>query len=388
MSGILIKNLSIFSPEPLGINDILIINDRIVAIEKNITLPSWLSDCTIINGENLHAVPGFIDAHVHITGGGGEAGFASKVPSVQLSSLIRGGITTVGGLLGTDSVTRNLESVLAQAYTLEEEGMSTFIFSGGYPVPSPNITGSIRSDMAYIEKVRGGKIAIADHRVSPVSLETFFNVAMEARIGGMLCGYAGMLIIHVGSTKEGLSVAFQAIEQLPQLSRHLVATHINRNEAVFMQAVELAKKGGFMDISSGLNTQTLGTETLKPSEAIKKAYELGVPKEHILMSSDGNGSAARYGDDGSVTGLCASSLSSLHSEFVDCVKEGMSITDALCPITKNVAKAFSLEGKGELLVNALADIVLLDSDYALHSVIAKGKIMMEGGVLQKKGTFE
>lgn len=388
MSGILIKNLSTYSPEPLGINDILIINDRIVAIEKNITLPTWLSDCKIIDGDKLYAVPGFMDAHVHITGGGGEAGFASKVPCVQLSSLIRGGITTVGGLLGTDTVTRSIESVLAQAYTLEEEGISSFIVTGGYPVPSPTITGSIRSDMAYIEKIRGGKIAIADHRVSPVSLETFFDVAMETRIGGMLCGYKGMLIVHVGATKDGLSVIFEAIDKMPQIGRHLIATHINRSETVFMQAVELAKKGGFMDISSGLNAQTLGVGTLKPSEAIKKAYELGVPREHILMSSDGNGSAARYGDDGSVTGLCASSLSSLHEEFVDCIKEGMSITDALYPITQNVAKAFSLANKGELSVNSAADIVLLDADYAIHSVIAKGSIMMENGVIQKKGTFE
>lgn len=101
-----------------------------------------------------------------------------------------------------------------------------------------------------------------------------------------------------------------------------------------------------MDISSGLNVQTLGPDTLKPSEAIALAMRQGVAKERILMSSDGNGSAARYGDDGSVSGLVASDLGSLHTEFADCVKEGMPLSEALCPITRNVAQAFSLSRKG------------------------------------------
>ena len=87
-----------------------------------------------------------------------------------------------------------------------------------------------------------------------------------------------------------------------------------------------------MDISSGL-TSNPRAGTLKPSEAIALAMRQGVAKERILMSSDGNGSAARYGDDGSVSGLVASDLGSLHTEFADCVKEGMPLSEALCPIT-------------------------------------------------------
>ena len=168
MATILIRNASLFSPDPLGTNDILIINDRIAAIAQNVSVPEWLGPVQEMDGKGLFAVPGFIDAHVHITGGGGEAGFSSQVPPLPLSKLIRSGVTTVGGLLGTDGVTRHVDAVLAKANSLEEEGVSSFIMSGGYPVPSPTLTGSIRSDIAFIEKVRGGKIAIADHRVAPV----------------------------------------------------------------------------------------------------------------------------------------------------------------------------------------------------------------------------
>ncbi|MBS1374565.1 MAG: amidohydrolase family protein, partial [Desulfovibrionaceae bacterium] len=149
MATILIRNASLFSPDPLGTNDILIINDRIAAIAQNVSVPEWLGPVQEMDGKGLFAVPGFIDAHVHITGGGGEAGFSSQVPPLPLSKLIRSGVTTVGGLLGTDGVTRHVDAVLAKANSLEEEGVSSFIMSGGYPVPSPTLTGSIRSDIAF-----------------------------------------------------------------------------------------------------------------------------------------------------------------------------------------------------------------------------------------------
>ena len=238
MATILIRNASLFSPDPLGTNDILIINDRIAAIAQNVSVPEWLGPVQEMDGKGLFAVPGFIDAHVHITGGGGEAGFSSQVPPLPLSKLIRSGVTTVGGLLGTDGVTRHVDAVLAKANSLEEEGVSSFIMSGGYPVPSPTLTGSIRSDIAFIEKVRGGKIAIADHRVAPVSAETLLAVATEARIGGMLRGFIGMLIMHIGAAAEGLSCVFAALERAPHLGRHLIATHINRSPFAFSEAAK------------------------------------------------------------------------------------------------------------------------------------------------------
>ena len=45
--------------------------------------------------------------HSHITGGGGEAGPASRCPEARLSELLDAGITTVVGVIGTDTVTRS-----------------------------------------------------------------------------------------------------------------------------------------------------------------------------------------------------------------------------------------------------------------------------------------
>lgn len=60
-----------------------------------------------VDATGLLAVPGFVDLHVHICGGGGEAGPASRTPEATLSQLLGAGITTAVGVTGTDSVSRS-----------------------------------------------------------------------------------------------------------------------------------------------------------------------------------------------------------------------------------------------------------------------------------------
>ncbi len=388
MSAILIKNAEVYSPKALGTKDILIINNSIVAIDESISLPTWL-ECEVIDAKGKYAVPGFIDAHVHITGGGGEAGFSTEVPPVVLSTLIKSGITTVGGLLGTDTVTRSVEALLAKAYGLDEEGVSSFIVTGGYPVPSPTITGSVRKDIALFEKIRGCKVAIADHRVAPLSAESFHNIVMDSRIGGMLCDIIGMVIVHVGNEDCGLESIFKTIEHNPTLARHVIVTHINhRTDKILEEAIELGKKNGYIDITSGGPAHD-HSDIAKPCNTFLKALKDNVPLENILMSSDGNGSMAIYADDGSVAGLTASDPASLHAEFVDFVKvANISLSDALLPITQNVANAFSLEKKGRIEKDMDADVLLLDKDLEISTVIAKGRLMMRDRDLLVKGKFE
>jgi beta-aspartyl-dipeptidase (metallo-type) len=67
-----------------------------------------------------------------------------------VEDIIESGVTTVIGCLGTDGTTRHMESLLAKARGLEEEGITTFIFSGSYQIPPPTLTGSIRSDLIHL----------------------------------------------------------------------------------------------------------------------------------------------------------------------------------------------------------------------------------------------
>ena len=113
---LLIKNAEVFAPSPMGKKDILICGGEIQCIEDEIRISGL--PCAVLDARGKYAVPGFMDQHVHITGGGGEGGFHTRTPEVQLSELIRGGITTVVGLLGTDGATRSMEDLYAKAMAL------------------------------------------------------------------------------------------------------------------------------------------------------------------------------------------------------------------------------------------------------------------------------
>ena len=140
---ILIKNADVYAPEHLGIKDVLICGAQIEAVGEGL---EGGSGCRIIDAEGKKLTPGLIDRHVHVTGGGGEGSFHTRTPQIQLSSVIRAGITTLVGLLGTDDVSRTPEDLIAKVKALKEEGISAYALCGAYGVPSPAITGSIKKE--------------------------------------------------------------------------------------------------------------------------------------------------------------------------------------------------------------------------------------------------
>ena len=202
---ILIHDVETFTPDPAGRMDILLAGRQIERMAAGIPLSRDLAE--VISGDGLLAVPGLVDGHVHIAGGGGEGGYASRTPELALGDAIRGGVTTVVGCLGTDGVTRSLPVLLAKAYALEEEGLSTFILTGSYGVPLLTLTGSVERDLLLVEKVIGaGEVAISDHRSSQPTFEELARIAADAHRGGILSGKAGVLNVHLGNGPGGLSL--------------------------------------------------------------------------------------------------------------------------------------------------------------------------------------
>jgi len=124
----LIRNVDTYTPEFLGPTDILVAGEGIAHLGA--ISPTGWPGLEILDGRGLLALPGFIDGHVHILGGGGEGGFASRTPELMLSDVILGGVTSLVGCLGTDGITRTLASLIAKARGLEEAGISTWCFAG------------------------------------------------------------------------------------------------------------------------------------------------------------------------------------------------------------------------------------------------------------------
>jgi len=381
---ILLKNATVYSPEPLGVRDILLAVDRIVAIEEQLTV--CLPNLSVIDCSKKIAVPGFIDSHVHILGGGGEGGFRTRTYELSFSDLVRAGITTVVGCLGTDGVTRSLESLYAKAKALEEEGVSSYIYVGSYRVPPVTLTGSIIKDIVLIDKVIGvGEVAISDHRSSQPTLDELKRLAADARIGGMLSGKAGVVNIHVGDGPTMLEPLVKVVKTSEIPITQFLPTHINRNSKLLNSSIEWLSMGGFIDLTTSIGE--LLEDELLPWRVFKELSEHGFESQ-ITFSSDGQGSLPRFDEKGNFVGLDVGKVSTLYEQARLAAMHATPLEKALLPITKNVAKILKLTDKGTLSVGMDADIVLLDQDLNIDTVIAKGKILMLNKEQIVKGTFE
>ncbi|MCA1321137.1 beta-aspartyl-peptidase [Bacillus tianshenii] len=387
----LIKNVHVYAPENLGKKDVLLIGDKIGAVEDEITLHTNLQNLELIDGEGRLLVPGFIDAHVHITGGGGEGSYHTRTPELMLTDATTSGITTIVGVLGTDGTTRTMTGLIAKARALEEEGISCYVHTGSYQVPVKTLTDSIENDLILIDKIIGvGEIAIADHRSSQPSMEELAKIASSARVGGMLSGKGGIVNVHVGDSPTKLSLIERVVEETDIPITQFYPTHINRNHSLFEAGIRFAKNGGYVDFTTSTVQRFLDQGEVRCSTGLKKMLEAGVTIHNITFTSDGQASLPEFNKQGELVGLQVGKVRSLFQAVREAIlEEGIALDVAVRVITENPAKILKLKQKGTIATGKDADLVMLDPhDLTIQSVFAKGKMMVRGAKAIVKGTFE
>jgi beta-aspartyl-dipeptidase (metallo-type) len=383
----LIRGGQVYGPAEVGKRDILIAANTIVKMDRRIDLPRSFG-AEVVEAEGKIITPGFIDVHVHVIGGGGEGGPATRVPEIQLSRIVRAGVTTVLGVLGTDDASRHPESLLAKAMGLEQEGITTYIMVGSYQFPQATITGSVRKDIALIPKVIGvGEIAISDHRSSQPTFEDLAKVAAEARVGGMLGGKAGLVQLHVGEGVKGLEYLFRMAQETEIPIEQFLPTHTARSPAVLEHAIRFAQMGGNVDITA--SGRRLARK-VGVGEALRQLLSAKVAVEQITLSSDANGSMPVFDKKGSLIRLTVADIQNLYEEFRHLItEEGFPVADILKCITLNPAKRIKIDGfKGSLEEGKDADLIVFDPDWRIDRVYSLGKLMVSQGKPVVKGTFE
>lgn len=360
----IIRGGDLFGPNPLGRNDILCIGEKIVKIgevnERDVRALNL--DVQILDATDCFVFPGFIDPHEHIIGGSGERGFASRSPGITLPEIVLGGITTVVGCIGTDIFSRNMQALLAQAREFNEEGLSCYIYSGGYAVPPATITGNVRTDMILISEVIGaGEMAISDYRGSQPTTWEIARIVADCYVGGTLTGKCGITHFHMGDSQRGLDPLLELCQNHDVCKESLYPTHVNRNDRLLKQAAELSGKGFMFDMD---------TTDERLAEELRKFIDWGGDINQLTISTDA-----------SHTSPCT-----MWQELVKVHRELKWSWDKILPlVTVNTAKVLKFTNKGRIEPKKDADFSIVEkSSLKIKHVVARGKIFIQDGEFRPK----
>jgi beta-aspartyl-dipeptidase (metallo-type) len=386
-SLLLIRNADVFAPEALGLGHLLIGGGKVLWMGDELPVLPDMLGVAHVDLEGRRLIPGFIDGHVHVGGGGGEAGFATRVPAPLLSRYTRAGVTSVVGLLGTDDVSRSTAELLSHVYALREQGMSAWGYCGGYHVPPTTLTGSVRGDIVFAEPLIGiGELAISDHRSSQPTLDELLRLASEAHVAGLMTGKAGIVHLHLGDGTRGLELVRQALDTSELPPRVFQPTHVNRKKALFEEAITLAKRGCHVDITAFPVEE--GEDAWPAAEALIRYLDSGAPPEKVSVSSDAGGCLPCFDADGRVCGMDVGHSGALLETLNDLLARGLPLEHALPAFTRNPANLLRLAGKGRIAVDADADLVALDANGAVDHAWLGGVRHVAAGAAVRRGMFE
>jgi beta-aspartyl-dipeptidase (metallo-type) len=358
---ILIENGFIYSPEPRGVQSILLAGDRIEKIGEvdRRALESAGLDLDVIDASDCFVAPGLIDPHEHLLGGSGEEGFSSQTPEIFLREIAIAGVTTVVGCLGVDTTTKTMPGLLARAKALNEEGLTAFIWSGGYNVPPTTITGSLRDDLIFIEEVIGaGEIAISDNRATEPGVDELARLVSDAHVGGLLSRKSGVTHFHVGDHPRRLAPLRELLENYAVEPEWLYPTHVDRSRELMREAAAFTRLGAFVDIDM--------TEENLP-EQLRRFIDDNGDLNRLTLSSD----------------AAISSPRALHGQICECVAEhGFPLELVLRLGAANTARVLKLDRKGRLERGCDADaLILRGKTLEITHVFARGRQLVRGGEL-------
>ncbi|MFN2636495.1 MAG: amidohydrolase family protein [Gemmatimonadaceae bacterium] len=364
---ILIENGEVYSPEHRGRRDILLANgqiEKIGSIDRR-KLDALGVEHDVIDASGCVVTPGLIDPHEHLLGGSGEGSLAKQSPMLFVDEIYRAGVTTVVGALGVDTTMKTLAGLLARVKALKEEGLTAFLWTGGYNVPPTTMLGHVREDMMFIEECIGvGEVAISDQRALAPTADELARVVLDAHVGGLLTGKAGLTHFHVGDSDRRLQPLMKLLNDFDIRIEWLFPTHVQRTTELMDEAIAFAIDG------MPINIDVVEEDAAKWT---KYYLEHGGPPERFTISSDADSTTPDvfYGQ---ICGLV--------------VQHNLPLETVLPFVTSNTAEILKLKTKGRLEEGCDADVlVLTEGSLDIREVIARGKRLVVDGECRTRATF-
>jgi beta-aspartyl-dipeptidase (metallo-type) len=363
----LIENGDLFAPAPLGRQSILLLNGRIEKLGNvdRREVEALGREWEVIDASGCVVCPGLLDPHQHILGGSGECGFSSMTPEIFAEEVARYGITTVVGCLGLDVTMKNMNGLIGKTKALREEGIDAYAWTGGYRVPPATLTSGTREDILFIQEVIGvGEVAISDQRSMDPDPAELSKVVHEAHNGGMLGGKCGLTHFHLGEHKNGMAPIRELIDKYNAEPGWLYATHVERNETLMKEAIELAGRGMQVDID-------VVEEDL--AKWLRFYLDNGGDRRRLTISSD----------------AAINSPRNLYEQMRVAVKEHRFSLDLVLGLaTANTARVLRLEQQGTIEAGKRGHLLIMEKgSLDIVHVRAAGGWMVRDGSLVKHSTW-
>ena len=145
-----------------------------------------------------------------------------------------------------------------------------------------------------------------------------------------------------------------------------------------------------VDVGANYSPENNLSRATPPAKAVTGLLEAGVPLTRILLSSDGNGAPPkeerREGQPAVANYMPVGALHGTWRRLI--VDEGLTPSDALQVVTADVADNAGLQRKGRIAPGMDADLVAFDHDWRIHTVIARGRVMVDAGKPVVRGMFD
>jgi beta-aspartyl-dipeptidase (metallo-type) len=323
---LLLEGGDVYTPEHVGRADVLVVDSKIVHVGSldRRALDKLGVPYEVIDASRHIITAGFIDPH-----------------EIRIAEILPGGITTVVGCLGVDTTMKNMPGLLARSKALKEEGLSAYVWSGGYNIPPSTITGSLRGDILFVDEVIGaGEIAISDERAMEASPAELARLVSDCQVGGRLAKFRTV------------------IEEHDVKPEWMYPTHTQRNEKLMDEAIQLARSGMVVDID------VVDRDLFK---WLRYYRDHDGPFNRLTVSTDAAKSSPRY----------------LLDQIRRCIRDHQLPMEEVLPlVTSNTAEILKLRNKGRVEKGMDADLLLFEKDgLELTDLIAMGQRRIKDGTL-------
>ena len=374
----LLRNGHVYSPKDLGVKDILLWEDRIIRIGENLRIPEGFDgEETDLSGRIV--IPGLVDAHVHITGGGGEGGFTTRTGEITFEEIAEAGVTTLVGVLGTDGYARRVEDVLVKCMALREQGFDCYFLTGSYTLPITTMRGSVAEDIIFNEYCLGvGEVAHRDHRGSLLRYEEFTRLCADTRNGARLAGLKGVLNIHLGNYSDPADFFIRACGEDITFRPLIVPTHVTRKSDVFESCLKFLEYGGQIDITAGSDGDA-DRNSVGSVEGLEIIYKKYGTLDRVSMTSDGNGSMPVWDALGNMIGMGKGSCRVLLKDLKKAAQRGViPFGEVLRTMTTTPAASYGLKNSaGTIVENGTANFAVLDENLDLEKTVLNGRTVWQ-----------